>query len=266
MKYTIKQFIFGALIGASILIPGLSGGTTAVILGIYFQIFESVNSLKKDFKKSICLLLPLALGGIIGIMSVSRPIAYITEHYPVMFSYFISGIILGSILPFKNELSNFKINKLFFLLSGVFLVLIFDGLSGVLFISEYELLNYLIIGFISATALILPGISLSNALIAFGCYDAVINALNTFDILYLLKLFISISVSSLILAHSITTIYKKYPTSINLMILGMIIASVKQAFIRFPLYYETLPCLLLFFLGFGIVYFAVTFEKNTNAV
>lgn len=264
MNSKLRYFIFGILIGASIMIPGLSGGTTAVILGVYFTIFDAINNLTKKFVSSAAIILPIIIGAVTGIILVSRPIAYLYNNFSLFFSYFILGVITGSTMPFKKVLKTYKIKSVLFVLIGILFVLSFESISRVLASSEFEIINYVIIGLISAIALILPGISLSNALIAFGCYDDVIQALNTFDIAYLMKLFISVAIGSLIISHTLTSVYKKYPISINLMILGMIIASINQIFIRIPDFVELLPCLLLYIFGFIIVAYIARFSENTD--
>lgn len=65
-KKSFFNLLKGALIGISIIIPGVSGGTEAVLLNIYNELIEAISSLRSNFKKSICFLMPIAVGMVLA--------------------------------------------------------------------------------------------------------------------------------------------------------------------------------------------------------
>lgn len=254
MNKFIKNLIYGILIGASVMVPGLSGGTTAIILGVYFDIF------KLDFN----LLVPLSLGGIIGVLGVSKPLCYLIGNHTFLFSYFVLGIIISSVIAFKDDFKKINLLNVLLITVGGITVFVCDGISD--FVSKFDIpiISYLLIGIICAAALILPGISLSNALIAFGYYDKLIYAIDELDFIFIFKILFSILIGVIVLTKALLKAYKKYPISINMMILGMILASAKQVFIRLPNKNELAICTILFIFGFAVTFLMFLFKERTG--
>ena len=91
MKNIIKNLLSGMIIGSSMLIPGVSGGTTAIIIGIYDRLIKAVSDILKDLKKNISFLVQVAVGGIIGILLFSKAVLFLTEQYNFPMMYFLSG-------------------------------------------------------------------------------------------------------------------------------------------------------------------------------
>ncbi len=260
MKNNFKNFLIGFLIGASILIPGLSGGTTAIILGVYFIIFDSVYNIKNNF----CYLLVLFAGVICGIILISVPLNYLLDHYYFEFSYFILGIIFGTTVIFKSELKNFNACKAMYIVIGILSIFLFKKVSTILSATGISFLNFIFVGVLSAAALILPGISFSNALIAFGYYDKLILALSSCDIRFLLELSASVLLGVILLSKLLVGLYKKNPLKINLIILGMILGSVFDVFDRLPVGLEFISSSLFFVSGLFTVSFMGLFKESAD--
>ena len=91
----IFYIICGMIVGIANIIPGVSGGTMAVVLNIYDRLIASVSNLRKEFKKSIAFLLPIAIGAGIGIVAFSKLIEFLLIHYPLATNFFFIGLILG---------------------------------------------------------------------------------------------------------------------------------------------------------------------------
>lgn len=95
-----KNIYRGMLMGASDVIPGVSGGTIAVLLGIYDRLIAAINGIfSKDWKKQLAFLIPLGIGVGIAILLLSRLIEWLFEHYAVPTQFFFLGLIIG-ILPY----------------------------------------------------------------------------------------------------------------------------------------------------------------------
>ncbi|MDE6104190.1 MAG: DUF368 domain-containing protein, partial [Clostridia bacterium] len=99
MKF--KEFFInvarGAAIGVSMIIPGVSGGTIAVLLNVYEKLIDSVSNLRKEFKKSIAFLLPILLGAALAIIAMYFPIKFALEKAPLPTVLFFAGLIVGSV-------------------------------------------------------------------------------------------------------------------------------------------------------------------------
>ena len=91
------DIIKGILIGIANIIPGVSGGTMAVSLGIYDKLISSISNLLKDWKKSLVTLLPIILGCGIGIVGFTYAIEYLLSHHTFVTCMAFVGLILGGI-------------------------------------------------------------------------------------------------------------------------------------------------------------------------
>ena len=101
----IKDFFIGILLGSGAILPGISSGVLCVILGIYDKLINSIFGLFKNFRKNFLYLLPIALGGFIGVFIVSNILKYLFNTYPLQTNFCFIGLILGSLplLAKKNK-------------------------------------------------------------------------------------------------------------------------------------------------------------------
>ena len=93
----IKNVLKGIVIGISNILPGVSGGTMAVSMGIYDKLIHCVNHLLKEFKKNVLFLFPIAIGMVIAIIASAFGIDYLFETYPVQTNLLFIGLILGGL-------------------------------------------------------------------------------------------------------------------------------------------------------------------------
>lgn len=259
LKKYLRNFIYGIIIGASMMIPGFSGGTAAIILGVFYEIINSASKLLTEFKKSVKRLLPFAVGGITGIFLVCFPLNYLFTKYQIYFSYFIIGIIFGSIGCFLPS-NKIKFKSIIWVVIGAIPVVISQiSSTNIMFVNNYFLL--VIVGFLSSIALILPGISLTNILISFGCYEELIKAIIDFNLLYIFVYSMSMIVGVLLLIKTIIKLYSKYTEITNLILLGMILCSISQIYTSFSDYRQIIPCISLLLGGTALSLYLSRFEK-----
>lgn len=95
MKF-ILDVIKGVFIGSGAILPGISSGVFCVIFGIYEKLVDSVLNIFKDFKKNFAFLFPIALGGIIGVLLVSKLLKFLFATYPMPTNFCFIGLIIGS--------------------------------------------------------------------------------------------------------------------------------------------------------------------------
>lgn len=98
----------GAAIGIAMLVPGVSGGTMAIILGVYDDLIHSVSSFFKDIKKNFIFLFYIAIGGIIGVLAFSKLIEYALDNFRYPTMYFFIGIVIGGIPVLYQKVDNSK--------------------------------------------------------------------------------------------------------------------------------------------------------------
>ena len=94
----IKNVLKGIVIGISNILPGVSGGTMAVSMGIYDKLIHCINHLFKDFKKNLLFLFPIAVGMVIAIIASAFGIDYLFETFPFQTNLLFIGVIVGIVL------------------------------------------------------------------------------------------------------------------------------------------------------------------------
>ena len=185
-------YLKGMAMGISDLIPGISGGTIALITGVYDDFISSLNNLKIKNIKSILksdfflkfkefkfdFLIFLALGIISSILIFSKIISNLLINYPQEISSFFFGLILASIPFILKGIKVFSFNYLPFLIGSILITSYLLGLNNIN--GEISLIYIFICGFFCSCAMILPGISGAYILLIFSSYDFILEKLNIF--------------------------------------------------------------------------------------
>ena len=194
MKF-ILDTIKGALIGVANVIPGVSGGTMAVSLGIYNRLISSISHLFRDFKKSIATLIPILLGCALGIVGFSYAIKYLLANQPLPTCLAFLGLILGGIpVLFKDMKEGIKKSKngrltaanvLAFLLLFAFAIALpllkgSDDTFMTLTATPDTMVILFFMGVIAAATMVIPGVSGSMIMMILGYYYGIINSITGF--------------------------------------------------------------------------------------
>ncbi len=227
----VRRFGYGFIIGMCMLIPGISGGSIAVILGIYDEILFATAELLRNTKKSIQILLPIIVGGMVGFAVMANGMDALLAFGGKSINYFFVGIILGGLILFckKSFDPSRKIN-LFWLWAGIIVVVLIElipaDLSNLAAVSIWlRFLIYIIGGVLLAVALILPGISFSLMLVVLGVYDRFVSAIKEMDMLFLAPLATSVVFGIIVVSKTIALFLKKYPRQSHSLIVGFVLAS-----------------------------------------
>lgn len=259
-NYIAVRIIKGFTIGASMLVPGASGGTMAIILGIYDELIHAVSTLRQNVKENTILLGTYTLAGILGILLFSRPMlaAVTLWNKPMLFLFL--GAILGSIPPLyrKVKVSRIKPINILVALVGAFLGICTMYLPEGVFKLDaiFNLYNFsmlILAGVIIAVALILPGISASYILLMLGMYDLTLIAIKEFNLFYLVPLAIGILGGTFMTAGILENEMKRHPQFTYMLIIGFMLGSLVQVFPGVPASAEILPCILTFFIGLSAI-------------
>lgn len=186
MNY-VKEILKGVLIGIANIIPGVSGGTMAVSMGIYDKIIGSITNIFKQFKKSIMTLLPYVIGMGLGIVGLAYIIRYLFDVCPLQTSLTFIGLILGG-LPIllkktKGKKIGFSGGFVFILMFAFIVIMQMIGDSGreiALTLTPGQIVMLFIVGVIASATMVIPGVSGSMFLMILGYYNPIIDTITGF--------------------------------------------------------------------------------------
>ena len=344
MEYP-KNIIKGVVIGISMMVPGVSGGTMAIVLGIYDKLVHSVAAIFKDFRKNILFLVQFGIGGAAGVLIFSRLMEGAMTRYPYIMRYLIMGVIMGG-LPLlykkasesgadtqRNKVGtgessidvqddkthtprdkqdgrthtqhnvqrsnaharqNTRISKTcaqenraairrtagsvsgstvgsasgstagsvtdyIFLVLGAAIVLLMtlEPESLINMATDGSLTSYiflLISGVIIAVGVVLPGISWSFMLLVLGMYEITLNAINTFNIPFLIPLGIGMVLGIFGTAKAIERFLQKYPRKTYMLIIGFVAGSLVEVYPGIPQGWQLPVSAAAFIAGFAAIF------------
>lgn len=182
-----KDILRGVVIGIANAIPGVSGGTMMVSMGIYDKLIYSVTHLFKQPVKSIKTLLPYFIGMAIGIVGLAFAIVAMFEHIPFQTCMLFIGLILGGVPILTGHLKGVRFNLshavVFLIFFGsIILLQIFGGQGSdvVLTVTPISLFKLVLVGIVAAATMVIPGVSGSMMLMTMGYYYPVIGSVKDF--------------------------------------------------------------------------------------
>ena len=189
MKEKLILFIKGVVLGVAFVIPGVSGGTLAVLMGIYEELIEAASNFYKsiaDFKKYFMYLLPIGLGVVFSVAVFAKLIKFGLDKAPIITILIFLGMIIGGIPALVRNVKGTKINlkDMTLMLVGLIIVismLIFHKSNSNVVLTNMSITGYitlLLVGAIAAVTMVVPGISGSFTLMLIGYYEPILNLVN----------------------------------------------------------------------------------------
>lgn len=243
----IKSILKGMLIGIANIIPGVSGGTMMVSMGIYDKLIHCITHLFSEFKESVKFLFPIAIGMGIAIIASAFGLEWLFESFPIQANLLFIGLILGSLpILWKNVKGNrMKIGHLIAALAFFALVVglaAFGGAEGAAADLSFGVVNVLklfVVGVIASATMVIPGVSGSMVLMLLGFYQPIlgaitdfIEALTSFDmdgilagIGILAPFGIGVVAGIFAVAKMVEIIFEKFPLYAYWAIIGLVVAS-----------------------------------------
>ncbi|PKR77043.1 DUF368 domain-containing protein [Halalkalibacillus sediminis] len=229
-----KNLYRGAIMGTSDAIPGVSGGTIAVVLGIYPQLIDGITGIfTKDWKKHLAFLLPLFVGVLLALAAFANAMEWLLEHYPNQVQFVFLGLIVG-IIPMLARESDYKktFNKSHYAILILAVLLVasmgFFNESSASAIDEFSATTYILLflsGMMASSAMVLPGISGSFLLLLVGMYPTFIESISNFVIDALIPLGLGIVVGLLVMGRIVKFFLDNYFYKTYALILGLVIGS-----------------------------------------
>lgn len=248
----VKNILKGAVIGIANIIPGVSGGTMAVAMGIYDTLIHALTHLFKEFKKSVMILVPILLGAAIGIVGLSFLIEKMFNWIPMQTNLLFIGLILGG-LPAMIAKIKAEVDKSESIRPGHIIVCILffvivvagaafgsvEGKSADLSMSFLNIVKLFGVGVVASATMVIPGVSGSMMLMLMGYYNPIIETVNNFirsliafDMDGILAGFcvlcpagIGVVLGIFLIAKIIEIVFEKFPLYAYWAIIGLIVAS-----------------------------------------
>jgi len=226
--------------GAANVIPGVSGGTMALILGIYEELINAIRSINLKFVRSIThfkikealssvswpFLVPIGLGVLLATFSLAEVLSWLLERYPVIVWSFFFGLILSSVITVSKVIKHWRISTIVAVAVGT---IIAYGLFGVIPVSTPNAAWFIFVsGCIAICAMILPGISGAYVLVLMGKYQYILEALNNKDFFTLFIISAGALVGLISFAQILGWLLKRYHDLTMAILIGLMCGSLRK--------------------------------------
>ena len=226
--------------GAANVIPGVSGGTMALILGIYEELINAIRSINLKFLRRIThfnikeelssvswpFLLPVGLGVLLATFSLAEVLSWLLDSYPVIVWSFFFGLILSSVITVSRVIKQWRIPTIVAIAVGTITAY---GLFGVIPVSTPNAPWFIFVsGFIAICAMILPGISGAYILVLLGKYHYILEALNNKDFFTLFIIGAGALVGLISFAQILGWLLKRYYDLTMAILIGLMCGSLRK--------------------------------------
>ncbi len=256
LKNFFKDLACGAAIGVAMIIPGVSGGTIAVITGVYDKIINAISCFFKDFKNSVLFLLPIILGAVAAFAAMYFPLRYALNYAPLPTVLLFAGLMAGTLPKLFKDCAarGFKKTDI------VAVILPLAVIIGISFIPKLGTADLSLsmpvwgyfaligIGAVASCALVIPGISGSMLLLILGYYQPVLDTVSLLftdfghSVLVLGLFVIGVIAGFFTIAKLMKYLFGRFPRGTYWAITGFVIGSIPAIFISFPSNFTDAPC------------------------
>ena len=289
----LENVLYGVFMGIFEVVPGISGGTLAFILGIYEMLIEAVSNIRKDFKNSFKVLSSSLIGMGIGVYFFSFVIKFLNEKYPMEVGFCLTGLIVG-IIPsilraakhcedgktfgsYVNRVRVFMSASSFLLTLGVMMLINYisfrlgDAGEIIRYVDVAVFFRLMFVGMLSAFCLMLPGCSGSLIMLVFGVYFSVIEAIHRLNLFILMPVGFGVVLGGLLGSKIIAFCLERYKKQTFYAILGLIVGSSVSPFLNvLNILFGNVRENYLFFHGFVSIFtlafgcvFSMFFSSNS---
>lgn len=243
----IKNILKGMVIGIANIIPGVSGGTMAVSMGIYDKLIHCLTHLFQEFKESVKFVAPIIIGAGIALVGLSFVITPAFEYFPLQTNCLFIGLIVGGLPAVWKKVrgSSIRVSHIipfllfFALVIGMAAMGETEGKAADLSLSLWSVIKLFLVGVLASATMVIPGVSGSMMLLLIGYYNPIVatikelvEALAAFDMPELLRccgilipMGIGVVIGIFAIAKVVEILFEKFPLQSYWAIIGLIIAS-----------------------------------------
>ena len=275
-----KIFMKGIFMGIADAIPGVSGGTIALLLGIYEELITTISNIKislfkiltKDglsvfWKKgNLGFLFPLLIGIIASLIVFVNIAQYFLDSFPLLVWSFFTGLIIATSYVIFKKIENFKLKEFILVIIASMSIILFskisnnEGLSS----TDFSIIYIFVCGLLASSAMILPGISGSLVLVILGVYEYMIESLINYNFYIISTFVIGAIIGLLLLSKILNKLFLRHKDSTFSIMLGLVIGSVVNIWPwkKYSINQASTEILILsFFLAFSAILLIVLIEK-----
>ena len=226
----IARVLKGMIIALGFILPGVSGGVLAAILGIYERMIRFLAHIKENFIENVLYFTPVAIGMVLGIAAFSYPVNLLLDNYNVIVLWGFAGAIIGTIPSLiKESVKESDRDRadtvtfwLSFILSGIFLYSL-NGMVGTL---PANFLSFVLAGALIALGILIPGLSPSNLLLILGLYSPMLTGFKRLDLFgTFLPIGIGGALALILFSKAMDYILKHYHSRVYHFIIGIVLSS-----------------------------------------
>ena len=226
----IARMLKGMIIALGFILPGVSGGVLAAILGIYERMIRFLAHIKENFIENVLYFTPVAIGMVLGIAAFSYPVNLLLDNYKIIVLWGFAGAIIGTIPSLiKESVKESDRDRadtvtfwLSFILSGIFLYSL-NGMVGTL---PANFLSFVLAGALIALGILIPGLSPSNLLLILGLYTPMLTGFKRLDLFgTFLPIGIGGALALILFSKAMDYILKHYHSRVYHFIIGIVLSS-----------------------------------------
>lgn len=243
----MKSILQGMVIGIANVMPGVSGGTLMVAMGIYDKLLHCITHLFSEFRENVKFLAPIALGMAIAVIAGTFGLEYFFERFPLQTNLLFIGLILGGLPAIWSKVKNGSI-RAGHIVAGIvsFTIVVTiamlgagDGTAADLSFGSINVIKLAGVGIVAAATMVIPGVSGSMVLMLLGYYHPIINSVNDFvralaerntgailqGLGFLIPFGIGLAVGVFLIAKVVEILFEKFPLYAYWAVIGLIVAS-----------------------------------------
>ena len=278
LKEPLVIFLKGLFMGTADIIPGVSGGTIALITGIYERLVHAISSIdlrfishfiKRDFdgvKKSIRnidfqLFIPLLIGIGLAIILMSRVMDYFLQNFEAPTYAFFFGLILASAVLLYRKVEGFSVIIMLFSITGFLAGFFFTGLATLQI--GHSLPIIFVSGMIAICAMILPGISGAFILLLLNQYEYMLSVLKDFQFLEIFIFIIGALIGILAFSRVLDRVLRKYKSYTLAFLIGLMLGALRLLYENVESSIDSIwPVVISGLLGFFIILVLIELRKR----
>ena len=260
--------------GSADIVPGVSGGTIALITGIYAHLVEAISNIKFGFLKPLLkadfkgfwnqlldeidfkFFIPLILGIGVAFLTLAKVVTYCMDvHTALTFSFFLGLIIASAVILFR-KIDKINIKHFIAVVIGAILTYLFVSMNPIA--ANHSLLILFFSGMIAICAMILPGISGSFLLLLLGQYEYMLNALHHFHFSEIIVFVVGALIGILGFSRILNYLLKNYEELTMAFLIGVMLGSLKVPAVEIinsvsMNFAGLLPCLIVAIIAFALI-------------
>lgn len=228
IKNWLTRFIKGIFIALGFILPGVSGGVLAAILGLYERMLNFMAHIRQNFKQDFWYFVPVGLGGIAGIILLSNPLEYLLTTYKAIVLWGFAGAIIGTLpslfresAKYGRKRSDWYVFLATMVLGGLFLY----NMTAIFGDMPVNFFSWILAGGLIALGVIVPGLSPSNLLLYLGLFDPMIKGFKNADIGVFLPMAIGGLITLILFSKIMNYLLQHYHAKVYHFILGIVVVS-----------------------------------------